>query len=787
MGKTTGDLRAMAEQGQLTSATFGNALLPAIERLKEQAGNIPLGLSGSMQILRNEFSRAFGREFEGQATALSQAVQSIAAFADAAARAVRILTDAVIELGKAAAMVFTGAAIGGFVAAIGRAGAAVAALREAISAVNVVTSALVFGAAMKKLESLSRIGRGGVLGLVFFGSYELTDWLINLANLRARITDALTPVFQLFDRVFGIDREAEARKAAEAASAKSAEAKSALKRLADPSAFARLTQDLAYETRLRTKHKQELLDLEQAYQDKLATLKDEKARQAFTKEYQEARKELLLKQKQEMDGILSRKLGTVTQLPKLQEQFDAELAGIKASLKTAEDVIEASYKARLITEDAYWQAKAETRRRALDLEARDLREKLAAQQDLLAKLAAVKPKDANQQAELADRMREARNKIAELQTQLDALDGRRVVVDLEIQADRAKLDKELADVKAKLAQEFAQATGTETPQMRLSAIRREYDDLLARFGNDPRLVELVDKLVPVKAAQANLADLERQWNLALERMRNAEASANIQAQQGLITTSEAQAKIAEAHREAAAALEDLLPKMREAANVLGPEAQAKVEAFKVALMEVRSVADPVAASLNTSIKSAFEGMFTAIGTGAKTAKEAFLDFARSVIAAIQRIFAQKLAEQLFGAMGGAGGGIGGFLARIFKFASGGPVPGSGTGDTVPALLTPGEFVIRRDVARRIGYDLLAAINGGLLPRSAIAGRLAFASGGLVPAIQPAPAPAPSQSVRIINVVDPALAADYLNSPQGERMVLNLIARNARAVRHLLGA
>ncbi|MGK9450433.1 tape measure protein [Acidithiobacillus caldus] len=483
----------------------------------------------------------------------------------------------------------------------------------------------------------------------------------------------------------------------------------------------------------------------------------------------------------EQQGKLG-KAQPMIRLPRLADEFDAELAGMKASLKNSEDIIEQSYKARLITEDAYWKAKAETRRRALDLEAKEIQRKLAEEQDVIARLSAVRPKDANQRAEIDDRMREARNKAAELQTQLNALAGRRVVVDLEIQTDRARIDRELADIKAKIEQEFAQATGTETPQMRIAAIRREYDDLLARFGDDPRLVELVDKLVPVKAAQANLADLERQWNLALERMRNAEQSANVQAQQGLITTAEAQNAIAQAHREAASALEDLLPKMREAASVLGPEAVARVDGFKVALLQVKDVADPVAASLNTSIKSAFEELFVSIGQGAKTAKDAFLDFARSVISAINRIAAQKLAERLFGAMGGPGGGIGGFLSGIFKFASGGPVPGSGTGDTVPAMLTPGEFVIRRDVARRIGYDLLASINGGFLPRSSIAGRLAFAEGGAVPSVAVA---APQQSVRIVNVVDPSMTADYLNSPQGEKVVLNVLSRNAGAMKHIL--
>ncbi len=54
----------------------------------------------------------------------------------------------------------------------------------------------------------------------------------------------------------------------------------------------------------------------------------------------------------------------------------------------------------------------------------------------------------------------------------------------------------------------------------------------------------------------------------------------------------------------------------------------------------------------------------------------------------------------------AGGGGGGRRA----FASGGPVPGSGNRDTVPAMLTPGEFVIRKSAVEAFGVGNLSRIN-----------------------------------------------------------------------------
>ena len=54
------------------------------------------------------------------------------------------------------------------------------------------------------------------------------------------------------------------------------------------------------------------------------------------------------------------------------------------------------------------------------------------------------------------------------------------------------------------------------------------------------------------------------------------------------------------------------------------------------------------------------------------------------------------------------GGIGAVAGR--RFASGGFVPGSGNGDTVPAMLTPGEFVIRKSAAQAMGAEALHGIN-----------------------------------------------------------------------------
>ena len=60
-----------------------------------------------------------------------------------------------------------------------------------------------------------------------------------------------------------------------------------------------------------------------------------------------------------------------------------------------------------------------------------------------------------------------------------------------------------------------------------------------------------------------------------------------------------------------------------------------------------------------------------------------------------------------------GGGLGrlaGGAKGLIGLNSGGFVPGSGNSDTVPAMLTPGEFVIRKSAAQAFGAENLQAIN-----------------------------------------------------------------------------
>ena len=77
-------------------------------------------------------------------------------------------------------------------------------------------------------------------------------------------------------------------------------------------------------------------------------------------------------------------------------------------------------------------------------------------------------------------------------------------------------------------------------------------------------------------------------------------------------------------------------------------------------------------------------------------------------------------------------------ASVLKKAKGGAIigPGTSTSDSIPALLSNGEYVINADAAAQIGRTTLDALNSGSYP--------AFASGGSVGGV-------PEESVQNRNV------------------------------------
>ena len=476
---------------------------------------------------------------------------------------------------------------------------------------------------------------------------------------------------------------------------------------------------------------------------------------------------------------------SAARLAVLKAQADAEFRLLKTGLDQQKAALDRALDDRLVSIRDYYTQKTHLEQAAIDEDISRKSEERSAQQQM-----------ARGGKDEATRLR-AMAEVKKLDGEIAVLAQQRGEIEVANAHAAANAERQLANELARVRDRLAEVrnsnggTGGDSTRAQL---QREYQPLieqLQRMG-DTAGTQDVARLIDVESDLAELARFERQYQIATERLSLRGRELQVQKEAGLITETQMRQTLLGLQAETAREVEALIPRMEQLAQSTGSEeAVNRVARLKIEIASLKTVTDEVAVRINGDTQNAFATMFEQIGSGAKSAKDAFADFARSVLASINRIASQKLAESLFGAMGGGGGsgGLGAFISGLFKgFATGGLVsgPGTSTSDSIPARLSAGEYVLRAAAVRRLGVDFLHALNGGLSVPRWQGVSLAFAEGGLVPPAAPATTGGGAgQAVRIVNVIDPSLAADYLTSPAGEKSILNILSRNGSAVREIL--
>ncbi|MFU3144998.1 hypothetical protein ACM7G9_14840 [Pseudomonas aeruginosa] len=535
---------------------------------------------------------------------------------------------------------------------------------------------------------------------------------------------------------------------------------------------------------------------------------------------------------------------TGAQTTLMKAQLDAEVSLLKDGLTRQQTALDAALEDRLISVRDYYTQKTAIEQREVDAEIARKQQELARSQQV-----AATGKSEN------DRLK-AKAEVAKAEADLITLNNRRTDIEQANARKAAQAERELADALAQAREELAQITGSATDADRQAAIARSYRDLRARLAaeSDADGVSLVDRLIDVKAAQANLAALEAQWRQVTERLRNAQEAIQTQQQAGLLTEAQARQQIVALQQQSATEMERLLPTMQQAAQAIGPDAVIRVQAWRNELDRTKLTVDEMAPLWNR-IGESFGGALNGMITGAQTWRSALASIFQQVADAfLQQIviqpfqqwiamqarmlalklgfiqqeqvadaaasttkLAQKSAEttavvSMDAAKAGAGAAasqasipivgpglavaamvamvaaVMALLGGIKKFAGGGLVsgPGSATSDSIPARLSAGEYVVRAAAVRQVGVAFLDSLNGLSAGPRFKGGELAFAAGGLVPEVKVPPAqPQMNQAVRIVNAIDPGVTHDHLQSPAGERVIVNIIGRNARAIRAAL--
>ncbi|MEX3556389.1 MAG: phage tail length tape measure family protein [Burkholderia gladioli] len=158
--------------------------------------------------------------------------------------------------------------------------------------------------------------------------------------------------------------------------------------------------------------------------------------------------------------------------------------------------------------------------------------------------------------------------------------------------------------------------------------------------------------------------------------------------------------------------------------------------FKKAYLDLAGSSQTTAEAIAGGFRSAFDSLSSGLDTFITTGKASFSSFATSVLADLAKIALRQAEMAAFKG-----------VASLFGFSEGGPVLhragggpiaglGTSTSDSIPAMLSNGEFVVNAASTKRY-RSLLESINSGHMAH--------FATGGIAATLAPSPAAAGGSS------------------------------------------
>lgn len=316
----------------------------------------------------------------------------------------------------------------------------------------------------------------------------------------------------------------------------------------------------------------------------------------------------------------------------------------------------------------------------------------------------------------------------------------------------AALDKEIANAKQRV-----DVANSKKEKVAYENALKEYKDLVEqRKAVDTHLKDSLEKNAAARVAAvkkfsdqetALLAKQQRGYDSqAAQVFMTAQEKAHYEERVKLLDNYEQQVAALKQQYESPTADQKEYAEKLAAASDYYKKAQAQLEAdlaaqqaikesygaqFKLALVDQANQTQTNAEYMRSAMDSTYKDMSSALEEFVTTGKFSFSSFASSVIADLAKIALKAAETQIFsgilGAIGlgsaGAASGSASF-AGAFHLADGGHVsgPGSSTSDSIPAMLSDGEFVVNAAATKRYS-GLLAAINSGRLSH--------FANGGAV--------------------------------------------------------
>jgi hypothetical protein len=201
------------------------------------------------------------------------------------------------------------------------------------------------------------------------------------------------------------------------------------------------------------------------------------------------------------------------------------------------------------------------------------------------------------------------------------------------------------------------------------------------------------------------------------------------------------------------------------------------------IQNLQASATSLGAQLGGPISQDFASFFQNMGKGTRSVADQFRSLGASVISSIEQMLVKllllKIAKEAAGEFSGGSFGAS-FFGSFAGHAEGGLIkgPGGPKSDSIPAMLSHGEYVVRADAVKALGVDTMNTINRGINVPAFARPEFHFSEGGLVSG--GAGAGGGDSNINLGIALDEGLILKHLGSKAAGKVILQHIVDNPKA-------
>jgi len=325
--------------------------------------------------------------------------------------------------------------------------------------------------------------------------------------------------------------------------------------------------------------------------------------------------------------------------------------------------------------------------------------------------------------------------------------------------------------------------------------------VLAQAGESrAQIDEELAKYAALKTAEAQYTEAQKEGESALKVLADQRAEIEDRVRVGQLFQVQGEEQIRALEQARLPVLQQIAAEMLEQAKATGDEQkvtqavdfQKQVSQIAVQSNQVGQQIATIKQGLSGAITGGFTQFFGSLVQGTQSVGQAFRGLASSVVSSLAQIAAQMIAQLILtkllkSALGGFSGGglVGGGAGGGGGFAEGGLIrgPGGPKSDSIPARVSPGEYIVKADAVAAFGVQNLEAINRGLkVPSFERLALPKFSEGGLV---GNAGGGGGDSSIHLGIGLDEGLILKHLSSKSAGNIILQHLTNNPKAAQKAL--